>query len=290
MLTLSRASAACEPCYCYPQMSPPTLLLCNGRDILKYPALAIDTEESLVEIHIGETSISCLPRLDSANQYKSLRIFSESLNRLWNCSFMEDWVSTLTHTHFKSACVLATSPQSSTQAATSTDDDDNGDNNNNNTVDTSTVGGSPTPPPPTPALTVTPGSPPSEPDTARTGRPTLSPDTAPPGRTTGGGGEDAGSTSGGPGDSGDGNRRQLAPAVGTAVGVLVTTAALVVVTIKRCRGGGSHNDRVYTRRLCECWRKTCYTPCCRRLRNQRTTPLEFTDFTYINEAYSSSSV
>ena len=287
---LSQGLNQCSPCFCYPEMSPPTFLLCNGRDIIKYPTLATGLTKTLKEIHIGETMISCLPSLDSADWYASLNVFSESLNDRWNCSCLEMWMSTLAHAHFTTSCPLG---PTTSEAATSVIHTDYSSADSSQTAPpTHSPSPSQTDPPSSPSRGAVPsgpstaGSPPPPSPTGSTGAPTD--------RTTARGdkGEESTEGRGGP-DAGDiDTGRQLAVQIGAAAAGVLLTSVTVAAGASVARRCGSRGRNAYNSRggLCACWRKVCYSPCCRKLRHQRTTPLEFTDFTYINEGYLSSSV
>ena len=102
----------CNPCTCYPQTESPTLLVCQDNYINEFPILPPHLAETITEILIYNTYITCLPYF--AADYISLQSLGESMNSYFDCSCLDAWKRSLPHVVFDSDCYLTVTDESST--------------------------------------------------------------------------------------------------------------------------------------------------------------------------------
>ena len=81
----------CEPCLCFPTITPAKTLYCYGESIQAYPDLSPVITRGLETIYVYSTSIKCLPPLESQESYPALKTFLEADNLQWECPCLKLW-------------------------------------------------------------------------------------------------------------------------------------------------------------------------------------------------------
>ena len=112
--SVTRVRCSCEPCECYPTMTEPSYMICQGWTVDMFPPVLGHYEKQfLKEIFLTETLIACPPAV-LPDEYPSLTHFGENNNRLMNCSCLLSWKAVVPEEGFVSECVWHPPPVSTT--------------------------------------------------------------------------------------------------------------------------------------------------------------------------------
>ena len=143
LIGVGRARAACDPCDCYPSLTKPTFMICQGWYADRWPpALAPYEKQFMEEIFLTETLISCPPAMQPG-EYPSLIHFGEKNNALLNCSCLLSWKDGVPEEGFDSECVwpqpTVTPTTAADKASSSSSTTEVGDDKVSSTSATSTT-------------------------------------------------------------------------------------------------------------------------------------------------------
>ena len=114
LVNVTSVKGACYPCECYPTMTEPSYMICQGWHVDIFPpALGHYEKQFLKEIFLTETLISCPPTV-LPDEYPSLTHFGENNNRLIDCSCLQSWKDVVPEEGFVTECLWVPFPPPST--------------------------------------------------------------------------------------------------------------------------------------------------------------------------------